>query len=211
MTIESAGPSVSRRVGRRLLTTLMMSTALCFGALPMVLPVEQVAAQGARTHRFNIPSQPLSRALRVLSGQSGVQIAYQTSIASGVTAPAVSGTMTTEQALAQLLSGSSLSYSFTNANTVTVVGGMAAAGGDGGVATDGSLVLAPIVVEGQGNPNSTIGNLSEPYAGGQIATGAQVGMLGNRTTMNTPFQPDRLHAQEDREPTGGDGPGRALQ
>src|SRR5262245_9812594 len=34
---------------------------------------------------------------------------------------------------------------------------------------------------------STLGAPPAAYAGGQVATGAQVGMLGNRTVMNTPF------------------------
>ena len=32
-----------------------------------------------------------------------------------------------------------------------------------------------------------IGSLPAPYAGGQVATGAQVGLLGNRGVMDTPF------------------------
>lgn len=34
---------------------------------------------------------------------------------------------------------------------------------------------------------STLGAPPPAYAGGQVATGAQVGMLGNRTVLNTPF------------------------
>ncbi len=50
---------------------------------------------------------------------------------------------------------------------------------------DGSLVLETITVQGT-NPNSTMA-LPEAYAGGQAARGGQVGMLGNRDVMNTPF------------------------
>lgn len=34
---------------------------------------------------------------------------------------------------------------------------------------------------------SLIGALPAPYAGGQVATGGQIGILGNRSVMNTPF------------------------
>ncbi len=183
---DSAAPNISRRAHRRPLTTLMMSTALCLGAFPAVLPLPQAAAQAARTHSFNIPSQPLSSALRSLANQAGVQIAYQSSIAAGTTAPAVTGTMSTEQALAQLLSGTALRYSFTNANTVTILAatGSAAAGS---ISADGSVVLETITVEGRNaNPNSTMVPM-EPYAGGQVAVGGQLGMLGNRNVMDTPF------------------------
>ena len=91
----------SCRGNRRLLTTLMMGTALWLGAFPAVLPPMQAAAQTARAHRFDIPAQPLNRSLRALAEQTGVQIAYETAVASGATAPAVQGTMSTEQALAK--------------------------------------------------------------------------------------------------------------
>lgn len=182
MKHNGAGQRAFRRSHRRLLTTLMMSTALCMGALPTVMPVSQAAAQTAGMHTFDIPSQPLDRALRSLSNQTGVQIAYQTSIAAGATAPRVSGTMTTEQALARMLSGSGLRYSFTNADTVTILSTSAEGGS---VGAGGSVMLETITVHGA-NPNSTMG-LTEPFAGGQVATGGQVGMLGNRSVMNTPF------------------------
>ena len=48
--------------------------------------------------------------------------------------------------------------------------------------------LPAIPVQGEGdNSQALIGNLPAPYAGGQIAKGAQVGILGNRSDMDTPF------------------------
>ena len=51
--------------------------------------------------------------------------------------------------------------------------------------------LAPIVAVGQtgGQPpeTGTIGQPSAPYAGGQMATGARLGALGNRSVKETPF------------------------
>lgn len=169
---------------RHCLKTVMMSAALGLGALPMLPPVVEAQAQSAATHSFNIPSQPLARALRSLADQSGVQLAYKTAVASGATAPAVRGTMTTEQALARLLAGSNLQYSFTNANTVTIVSAAADSAG-GGVAITGAIALDTIEVQ-SANPNSTMTPMPA-YAGGQVATGAQVGFLGNRSVMDTPF------------------------
>src|SRR5690606_5292112 len=92
--------------------------------------------------------QPLGRALRTLAGQSGVQIAYRTAIASGATAPAVRGTMTTEQALSRLLATSGLRYAFTGANTVTIHDPAAVTAG-GSTNPDGSVVLDTVNGEGQ--------------------------------------------------------------
>lgn len=136
MNDDNAAQNGFPRAHRRLLTTLMMSTALCLGAVPMVLPAVPAGAQEARSHAFDIPSQPLGSALRALADKTGVQIAYQTSVASGATAPAVKGTMSTEQALGRLLSVSGLRYNFTNANTVTILdAAVAAETGDVGADT----------------------------------------------------------------------------
>ncbi|QRI62480.1 TonB-dependent receptor [Shinella sp. PSBB067] len=143
-----------RRGDRRLLTTLMTGTALWLGALPMVLPPMQAAAQTARAHRFDIPAQPLNRSLRALAEQTGVQIAYETAVASGATAPAVQGTMSTEQALARLLSVSGLRYSFTNANTVTILHSAVAV--EEGGSDPGATVLDTITVTAGGFSQSVI-------------------------------------------------------
>ncbi len=45
---------------------------------------------------------------------------------------------------------------------------------------DGATTLAPIVATGAGD-------LPAAYAGGQVATGSRVGMLGNKDLMETPF------------------------
>lgn len=36
-------------------------------------------------------------------------------------------------------------------------------------------------------PTGNVGALSKPYAGGQVASGGSLGLLGNRGVMNTPF------------------------
>lgn len=55
----------------------------------------------------------------------------------------------------------------------------------------GATQLAPIVAVGQAGGQSpetgTIGQPSAPYAGGQMATGARLGALGNRPVKETPF------------------------
>ncbi|MEP7457443.1 TonB-dependent siderophore receptor [Phyllobacterium sp. SB3] len=144
--IENTGHVISQRVRRQWPAALMMRIAFCLTALLTALPMIEAVAQTAGARTFNIPSQPLNRALRVLADQSGIQLAYRTSVASGATSPAVSGTMSTEQALSRLLSGSNLQYSFTGANTVTILADIPAGAG---VNVDGSIQLDPIVIEGQ--------------------------------------------------------------
>lgn len=181
---DIAQKASGRGASRRLLTTLMMSTALYAGAPVLPLAIQQAAAQTARTHGFDIPSQPLNRALRALADQSGVQIAYQTSIASNALAPAVSGTMTTEQALASLLSSSGLRYSFTGGNTVTIVAASAASGDSTGA--DGSTVLQPITIEGLAGAAAIQqdGLAEDGYRADIISS---LGPLGQTPIRDTPF------------------------
>jgi iron complex outermembrane receptor protein len=55
----------------------------------------------------------------------------------------------------------------------------------------GATLLERLVVEGafrgQPSPTGTIGQPMAPYAGGQVASGARLGILGNRSVLETPF------------------------
>jgi iron complex outermembrane recepter protein len=138
-------------------------------------------AQASRTTNFDIAAQPLGQALQAFGRQSGLQIAVDSAAVAGKTTGGVSGTMTAEQALRQLLSGSGLTYQFTSASAVTVAG---TAPGPGSSA----VTLDPVRVQAAAPPpQAEIGNLPPPYAGGQVARGGKVGLLGNRDFMDTPF------------------------
>lgn len=56
-----------------------------------------------------------------------------------------------------------------------------------------SVLLDEVVVQGAGQAGSglpatgTVGQPPAPYAGGQVGSGARLGMLGNRSFMETPF------------------------
>ncbi len=147
----------------------------------------QSQAQAGRTIPFDIPAQPLSQALTAFGRQSGLQIAVDSAAVAGKTSAPVSGSMTAEQALRQLLSGSGLNFQFTSATAVTVAGAPAPA--SGGVAGSGALVLDAVRVQSGATtpPQGEIGNQSPAFAGGQVARGGKVGLLGNRDYMDTPF------------------------
>ena len=160
----------------------LLAVALALSSTSAVLAQEPpLEAQAGRTATFDIPSQPLAQALTAFGRQSGMQIAVDTAAVAGKTSGSVSGTMTAEQALRQLLAGSGLTYQFTSANAVTVAG---AAPGPGSSAVQ----LDPVRVQAAAPPaQAEIGNQSPAYAGGQVARGGKVGLLGNRDFMDTPF------------------------
>lgn len=78
------------------------------------------AAEAAdREIHFNIPAEPLPRALIELGEQARVQVILPQNVADGFTSPEIKGTLHIREALGKLLRGSGLSYEQTN-NTVTI-------------------------------------------------------------------------------------------
>ncbi len=131
--------------------------------------------------RFDIPPQPLADALVQFGYQSGLQVAVDGAVAASLRTPGVSGSFTSADALGRLLGGTGLVFQFTTANSVQVRQADASIG-------SGATKLDPVQVQGSVPPaQAMIGNLPPPFAGGQVATGGQLGMLGNRDFMDTPF------------------------
>ncbi len=110
---------------------------------------------------YAIPAGPLDNAIARFGAASGLQVLYTSAVTAGLQSPGVSGTLPPEEALAQLLAGSGLSYRFNGPNSVTLIGADAQAGAADAPA-EGGTVLDTIVVTGgklavdqQRNPVST--------------------------------------------------------
>ena len=135
-------------------------------------------AQSAIT--FDIPAQDLNAALLALANRAGLQIFYDVQRVRGLRSAPLAGNFTPEQALGQLLAGTGITFRFTGPNTVSLEAPAPAA--------TGAIQLDPVKVQGQHvPPQAMIDNLSPAYAGGQVARGGQLGLLGNRDFMDTPF------------------------
>jgi iron complex outermembrane receptor protein len=159
-------------------TATRADSELATGHAPMGTDQAQ-SAPGSVQRAFDIPAQPLATALNAFGRQSGLQVSIDGAIARGVQASGVAGTMTAEQALQQLLAGTGITARFTADGSVTL------ARPGGGSST---IHLDPVQVQGNPvPPQAMIGNVPPPYAGGQVATGGQLGLLGNRGVMDTPF------------------------
>jgi len=142
------------------------------------------AAQAARTFPFHIDAKPLLSALTEFTAVTRIQVIRPSAEFVRGQSSVVSGNLTASQALARLLAGTGLSYQFTSAGTVTIQS--AAGEASNFYAQANAAVLETINVEGTGNPLSTMTPMPA-YAGGQVASGGTVGMLGNRGVMDTPF------------------------
>lgn len=86
------------------LNTLTMCIALAFGALPLQVHAQETAVQ------VSIPAQSLNDALIQLGEQASLQIFYLPETVRGLSAPALAGSLTPDQALRQLLAGTGIEF-----------------------------------------------------------------------------------------------------
>ncbi|KAF0225440.1 MAG: iron complex outermembrane recepter [Rhodospirillaceae bacterium] len=160
---------------------LMMTTALT-GVLWVPAALAQTASvpvAAVEQRSFDISAQPLADALPLFGRQAGLQVSADAAAVGALASPGVKGSMSAADALRQLLDGTGATWRFTDARTVVVER----------VAAGGAMQLAPVTVSGasQMSPQADIGTLPPVYAGGQVARGAKLGILGNRDVMDTPF------------------------
>lgn len=108
------------------------------------LPV--FGAYAAATLSVSLPSQPLATSLNLLARQAGVQLIAAPASLDGKTAPAVSGSMTLEGALGQLLSGSGLAWKLIG-GTVSITPS---------ASSDGTLTVTASVSNAAAVPQQTL-------------------------------------------------------
>lgn len=147
-------------------------TALAL-ALTAAFGVASPARAQDNTVSISIAAQPLGDALLKLGEQTPLQIFFAPDLVAGQTARPVSGALTPEAALQQLLQGTGIQYA-RNGNNVTLSSSAQAAAE--------ATRLGTVTVSG-----GILGDLSPAYAGGQVATGGSMGILGAENVMDTPF------------------------
>ncbi len=188
----------------RALRTLL----LCTSALAAVVPATASSAQGtvgaaggryprrpcrvgviASTMTFEIAPGKLSDALTVWAKTSGLKILAPTDKIKNVQTAGATGRLTAADALHQLLSGTELDYRMTNERHVTIFDPKAVL--DAHAQAAGTLPTVEVTEAKDKNDSS----LPPVYAGGQVARGASLGVLGNRGIMDAPFNRDELPPQ----------------
>jgi iron complex outermembrane recepter protein len=127
--------------------------------------------------RYDVPAGPLSVALNRFAEQADILLSVPGELTAGKTSPGVRGAYDVDSAFNALLNGTDLepvrqgdgSYSLRRASIA------------GAVVPTATLPTVTVVGKNAGGATVT------PYAGGQVATGAALGILGNRDYMDTPF------------------------
>lgn len=126
--------------------TIVLAAALLTTTSAVSIKAAQ-AQQQTTEFRFDISAKPVTQAVNDITRISGLSAVFRESRPISATGNPVRGVMSAEQALATLLAGTGLHYSFSNPTTVQVF--EAAAANGAAVAGDNSTVLNPIVVSGQ--------------------------------------------------------------
>lgn len=138
-------------------------------------PVINVEIAQLTLVNLDIPAQSLDRALTSFADQANLKLLFPSDGLGSLQAPALKGEMSIEAAFGTLLSGTGYTWRNTDGGTITVEK----------VSVSGSNTLDPVRVEAQalkaGDPTPGV------YAGGQVATGGRMGVLGNQDYMDTPF------------------------
>ena len=125
---------------------------------------------------FDIPAQPLDRALALFARQAGLQLALPAALAQGRTSPALQGHREPADALTLLLRGSGLRGRLDGSALVVELAPLTQA-------DPVDTQLPAVTVTGARDPAA----LYKPFAGGHVAKGARLGALGNTELLDAPF------------------------
>ncbi|WP_448664236.1 TonB-dependent receptor [Sphingomonas sp. CJ20] len=125
-----------------------------------------VAAQAQANFAFDLPAQPLERALRAVATRTGTNIVFSGATVQGKQAPRLSGTFTPAAAYRALLQGSGLSLGVTSGGSFVVTGPQT---GDRAPGT-----ITGHIVEADGNRN-VAGALVRIVETGQTTTADDLG------------------------------------
>ena len=145
-----------------------------------VLTVQPTHATGptdstiVASRHYDIPGGPLAQVLSRYAGAAGITLAFDASQLRELRSGGLQGSFTLTEGFAHLLAGSGF-HAVPTAGNRWVLQTLPS--------TDGATLPAVSVT-------ASIGMVGAPpaaYAGGQVAVGGRVGLLGNRHFMETPF------------------------
>ena len=139
---------------------------------------DAASAANAQTRRaYAIGPGPLGDVLAQFAAAAGVPLSFDPALVAGQRSPGLSGNYSVREGFARVLGGSGYAVTEQGEGAYSL---RKLPTGEGGAAT----VLPTITVAGAGMAPSA---LPLEFAGGQVARGARMGLLGNRDVMDTPF------------------------
>lgn len=170
-----AAPLPSPTAVSRALRNTLLGAALATG-VAAAPTYAQTSGSGASAsiRAYDVPAGPLAGALSRYADQADILLSVPADVTAGKTSPGVRGAHTVDAAFRILLGGTGL---------------QAVRQGDGGyalrpapAAASAETLLPAVVVTASAAPS-----LPDAYAGGEVARGARIGLLGNKDFLDTPF------------------------
>lgn len=134
-----------------------------------------VESSVAASRQYDIAAGSLAESLSRFAAAAGVTLAFDASQLSGLRSPGLHGQYTVTTGFARLLAGSGYEALPTGGQRYSL---------RRAPAETGETSLQPVTVTAQGATGSA---LAATYAGGQVAAGGRLGLLGNTHFMETPF------------------------
>lgn len=160
-----------------------VGTGLAAGALSASATAQAQAIGAESARAYDIPPGALATALNRFGQQSGVLLSYASDLTRDLQSRGLSGSYTPAGALSALLDGTGL-------EAVRQDGGYTLRQRPSGASRHDISTLASVTVTGKAS-----WDLPEAYAGGQVATGSRLGILGNKDVLDTPFSTTSYTAQ----------------
>ncbi|MDX3900132.1 MAG: hypothetical protein QHC40_06445 [Sphingobium sp.] len=106
---------------RRPSLALLQLALLVAGALLSSAALAAPASSSVQRHKFAIPAQPLSAALRQLAKQSGVRILFPYEAVAAIRGPRVDGWLTAQEALDRLIADTTLRQTSAGAGVIALI------------------------------------------------------------------------------------------
>ncbi len=177
---------------------LAVQLAVSGSLLAAALWAPQAHAQAAagQARRYDIPAGSLTAALNRFAEEAGVFLSAPNELAQGKSSAGLSGSFTVEQGFAELLRGQGLE-AVQQAGGTYVLRALAssavvpAAAPPANPVGESTLPAVRVRATAERSPNE----LPAAYAGGKVARGGGIGMLGNKDVMDTPFAQTSYTAQ----------------
>lgn len=169
----------SRPCGERVLTLAIRSALLGFvlvagSANTWAAAPRQLDSVEVKT--YDIAAGPLGRALSTFAMDSGIALSFDPALTEGLVSPGLRGSYSGRDGVAQLLNGSGLTLVEREDGSYTLAPRQEGS-------ADGLTLAATNINARYSGPTA----LPEVLAGGQVARGARLGMMGNKDIMDTPF------------------------
>lgn len=135
------------------------------------------AASAATRKSYAISGGPLGDVLAQFAAAAGVPLSFDPAMLAGKQSEGLTGAYTPREGFTRLLSGSGYALAEQGAGAYSL---RKLPAGE----SDAATLLPSITVAGAGVSPSA---LPAEFAGGQVARGGRLGLLGNRDVMDTPF------------------------